>query len=218
LPSLSFNSCQLYLITPPAIPDLPLFARALAEALEAGPVSALQVRLKDASDTEIADAVSVIGPLARARGVTLVLNDRPDLAASLGCDGVHIGQEDASYEEARHAIGDLGVVGVTCHANPSLAVTAAQAGADYVAFGAFFPTLTKVAPASAAPEILTRWRRTLATPCVAIGGIEVGNCRALIAAGAHYLAVSRGVWGFPRGAAAAVELFCQEMTNGCRGP
>jgi thiamine-phosphate pyrophosphorylase len=88
---------------------------------------------------------------------------------------------------------------------------AAAAGADYVAFGAFFPTTTKPAPTRADPEILTEWRNAMATPSVAIGGIETSNCGQLVAAGADFLAVSGGIWNFPRGPAAAVELFTQEI-------
>jgi thiamine-phosphate pyrophosphorylase len=207
-------ACRLYLITPPRIDDLPAFARALAEALDAGDVAALQIRLKDASDAAIAAAVAELAPIAQSRGVAVILNDRPDLAARLGCDGVHIGQDDAPYAEARRLMGPNAIVGVTCHDSRHLAMDAAEAGADYVAFGAFFDTETKDASTRADPEILSVWQETMLIPCVAIGGITPANCRPLVAAGADFLAVSAGVWRFADGPAAAVRAFNAEIAAG----
>src|SRR5512146_1625522 len=161
--------CRLYLITPPRLDDLAGFGRALGHALDAGDVAALQIRLKDAPDEVIAAAVDVLMPIAHARGVAVILNDRPDLAARLDCDGVHIGQDDAPYAEARRLVGKHRMVGVTCHDSRHLAMEAAEAGADYVAFGAFFPTATKEAAGHPDPEILTIWQETMEVPCVAIG-------------------------------------------------
>ena len=207
-------ACRLYLITPPVIDDLAAFGHALAQALDAGDVAALQIRLKDAPDAVIAAAVDVLAPIARSRGVAVILNDRPDLAARLGCDGVHIGQEDGSYAEARRLVGPGAIVGVTCHDSRHLAMEAAEAGADYVAFGAFFPTATKDAKTRAEPEILEIWQQTMQTPCVAIGGITASNCRPLVAAGADFIAVSAGVWAYPQGPAAAVKAFNAEIAAG----
>src|SRR6202012_2516349 len=137
--------CRLYLITPPRLDDLAGFGHALARALDAGDVAALQIRLKDVDDHVIAAAGDALSPIAQARGVAVILNDRPDLAARLGCDGVHVGQDDASYAEARRVVGKDRMVGVPCHDSRHLAMEAAEAGADYVAFGAFFPTTTKEA-------------------------------------------------------------------------
>jgi thiamine-phosphate pyrophosphorylase len=206
--------CRLYLITPPRIDDLGAFARALDEALAAGDVAALQVRLKEASDAEIGRVVRALLPVAHAHDVALILNDRPDLAADLGCDGVHVGQEDAPYREARKIMGSRAMIGVTCHDSRHLAMEAAEAGADYVAFGAFFPTGTKDASTQAEPDVLTIWQETMQTPCVAIGGITVENCRPLVAAGADFLAVSAGVWTHPQGPAAAVKAFLAEIAEG----
>jgi thiamine-phosphate pyrophosphorylase len=203
--------CRLYLITPPSIAEPASFARLLAEALEAGPVAALQIRLKSAPEEHLAEVVRITGPIARDHGVALILNDRPDLAARMGCDGVHIGQEDTPYAQARRLLGSDRIVGVTCHDSRHLAMLAAEAGADYVAFGAFYPTLTKTAPTRADPDILTSWQETMLTPCVAIGGIEPGNCRQLVSAGADFLAASSGVWNFPGGPGAAVDLFKREI-------
>ena len=206
--------CRLYLITPPRLLDLAAFAKTLEAALSTGDVAALQIRLKEVSDTEIEAAVRALAPIALAHEVALILNDRPDLAASLGCDGVHIGQEDASYAEARRLMGTDRIVGVTCHDSRHLAMEAAEAGADYVAFGAFFDTATKDASTRAEPEILSIWQEAMTAPCVAIGGITVENCRALVTAGADFLAVSAGVWSHPQGAAAAVAAFNVEIAEG----
>jgi thiamine-phosphate pyrophosphorylase len=201
------SRCRLYLITPPRLDDLAGFGRDLAHALDAGDVAALQLRLKDAPDDVIAAAVDVLQPIALAREVALILNDRPDLAARLGCDGVHVGQSDAPYAEARRLMGPDRTVGVTCHDSRHLAMEAAEAGADYVAFGAFFPTTTKDASTRADPELLSIWQESMLTPCVAIGGITVENCAPLVAAGADFLAVSAGVWAYGGGPAAAVKAF-----------
>jgi thiamine-phosphate pyrophosphorylase len=198
---------RLYLITPPVIEDGEAFARILAEALVGGDVAALQVRLKDVGDKHIGAVVKAIQPLCQARDVALIMNDRPDLAIRLGCDGVHIGQEDAPYEEARRILGKDRIVGVTCHDSRHLAMEAAEAGADYVAFGAFYPTVTKDASTQAEPAILEIWQEAMTTPCVAIGGITVDNAAPLIEAGADFLAVSGGVWAHPAGPRAAIAAF-----------
>jgi len=199
--------CRLYLITPPAIPDLAAFAATLGEALDAGDVAALQIRLKDVDDTAILDAVATLAPVARARGVAVILNDRPDLAARSGCDGVHVGQSDASYAEARRIMGPDAMIGVTCHDSRELAMDAAEAGADYVAFGAFFPTDTKATAHRPDMEILGIWQETVETPCVAIGGVTPANAADLARAGADFVAVSSAVWNAPEGPAAAVRAF-----------
>jgi thiamine-phosphate pyrophosphorylase len=206
--------CRLYLITPPRLDDLAAFGRALGHALDAGDVAALQIRLKEVPDEIVAAAVDALTPIAHARGVAVILNDRPDLAARLGCDGVHVGQEDAPYAEARRAMGKDRMVGVTCHDSRHLAMEAAEGGADYVAFGAFFPTATKEAKARAEPEILTVWQETMEVPCVAIGGITAANARGLAQAGADFLAVSAGVWSFGDGPAAAVKALNAEIAAG----
>ena len=206
--------CRLYLITPPRLDDLAAFGRALAHALDAGDVAALQIRLKDVSDEIIAAAVDALAPIATARDVAVILNDRPDLAARLGCDGVHVGQADATLAEARRAMGKDGIVGVTCHDSLHLAMEAAEGGADYVAFGAFFPTTTKDAATRAEPELLTSWQQDMLIPCVAIGGITVATARQLAAAGADFLAVSAGVWAYGEGPPAAVKAFNAEIAVG----
>jgi len=211
---MSVPLCRLYLITPPTMTDPAAFARDLEAALEGGDVGAVQLRLKDVDDEAIAAAVRVLGRITARRDIALILNDRPDLAARLNCDGVHIGQSDGPYAAARKAMGPGRIVGVTCHDSRDLAMEAAEAGADYVAFGAFFPTDTKVTTHTPDVEILEIWQETMLTPCVAIGGITVGNCRPLVAAGADFLAVSAGVWRHPNGPAAAVAAFNAEIAAG----
>lgn len=213
---MSVPLCRLYLITPPVIADIPAFARALKAALDAGDVAALQIRLKDASEAHIAEVVRALKPIAHAHDVAVILNDRPDLAARLDCDGAHIGQTDASYAEARRLVGPNRMVGVTCHDSRHLAMDAAEAGADYVAFGAFFPTKTKQVSHHPDPEILTVWQETMQTPCVAIGGINVDNARGLAQAGADFLAVTSAVWDDPLGPAAAVKALNFEIAEGVK--
>lgn len=196
--------CRLYLITPPALPDIAAFARDLEAALDAGDVAALQIRLKDAGDADVLAAVAVLKPIAQARGVAVILNDRPDLAARSGCDGVHLGQSDGTVSAARTMMGRDAMIGVTCHDSRELAMDAAEAGADYVAFGAFFPTATKATIHRPEPEILTIWQETVEIPCVAIGGITAETAGQLARAGADFVAVSAAVWNHPEGAAAAV--------------
>lgn len=197
---------QLYLITPPAF-ELDAFARTLEDALAHGGAAAVQLRLKGVSDAEILRAGAALKPIVQTAGAAFIVNDRPDLAAQLESDGVHIGQGDASYAQARAAVGPDHVVGVTAHNSRHLAMEAAEAGADYVAFGAFYPTETKDPAHWAEPEILEIWQETMETPCVAIGGITVENAEPLVRAGADFLAVANGVWKYAEGPAAAIAAF-----------
>ena len=197
---------RLYLVTPPAFAPA-AFANRLAEALDAGDVACVQLRLKPAGDDAIRRAADALRPVAQQRGVAFLMNDRPDLALATDCDGVHVGQEDASYAEARRVLGLGRIIGVTCHASRHLAIEAAEAGADYVAFGAFFPSASKAAKHRAEPEIIRWWSELMTVPCVAIGGITPENCAPLVAAGADFLAVISAVWDHPQGPAAAVKAF-----------
>lgn len=200
------SDCRLYLITPPRI-DLATFPALLALALDAGDVACVQLRLKDVGDDVIRRAIDTLRPVVQSREVAFILNDRPDLAVAGGCDGVHVGQEDTPYAQARKIVGRDAIVGVTCHDSRHLAMVAGEDGADYVAFGAFFDTATKDPKARAEPEILSWWQEMMEVPCVAIGGITVENCPVLVQAGADFLAVSGGVWNHPDGPAAAVKAF-----------
>ncbi|HEY3919422.1 MAG TPA: thiamine phosphate synthase [Stellaceae bacterium] len=201
-------SARLYLITPPAF-DPAAFAPKLEAALDAGDVASLQLRLKDVEDDVIRRAADVLRPIAQARDVAFIMNDRPDLALTTGSDGVHVGQEDASYTEARRLLGPDKIVGVTCYNSRHLAIEAADAGADYVAFGGFFRSTTKDTRRIAGndPEILTWWSEIMTVPSCAIGGITPENCGTLVEAGVDFLAVIAAVWDHPQGPAAAVKAF-----------
>jgi thiamine-phosphate pyrophosphorylase len=201
------ESCRLYLISPEKMEHPAIFADELRAALEGGDVAAFQLRLKDIDDAAIARAADTLRPICQQRDVAFILNDRPDLAVELDCDGVHVGQEDMPYADARRIVGPDRQVGVTCKDSRHLAMEAADAGADYVAFGAFFPSTTKSVTTPADPGILKWWSDVMQVPCVAIGGITVGNCQPLVAAGADFLAVASGVWDYKDGPEAAVRAF-----------
>ncbi|HEX6958522.1 MAG TPA: thiamine phosphate synthase [Ferrovibrio sp.] len=207
---------RLYLITP-AVFDPKAFAEELKAALQAGDVACLQLRLKDGERPAAEDlfrrAADILLPICHRHDVAALINDRPELAVELGADGVHVGQEDTPYAEARRIVGKDRIVGVTCHNSRHLAMEAAEAGADYVAFGAFFATDTKQPKTRAEPEIVRWWSELMEVPCVAIGGITVQNCPPLIEAGADFLAVSAGVWRHPEGPAAAVKAFCRAIAK-----
>jgi thiamine-phosphate pyrophosphorylase len=205
------SDCALYLVSPPRI-TLGNFILQVKDAFTAGGVKAFQLRLKEASDTQILEAANEILPLCRQHDIAFIMNDRPDLARECGADGVHLGQEDMGIAEARAIVGEHAVIGVTCHASRDLAIDAAEAGADYVAFGAFYPTTSKPQEKIdkwGVPnlEIIELWSHNTVIPCVAIGGITPANCAPLIAAGADFIAGITAVWDHPAGAGAAVKEF-----------
>ncbi len=200
------ESCRLYLITPPRI-ETADFAESLARSLDAGDVACVQLRLKEAADDDIRRAAEALLAVTADRDVALLMNDRPDLARETGCDGVHVGQQDAPYEAARQTVGADAIVGVTCHGSRDLAIEAAAKGVDYVAFGAFYPTATKEVKARADLDIVAWWSEMTTVPCVAIGGITPANCPPLVRAGADFLAVVSAVWDHPDGPATAVKAF-----------
>ena len=204
---------RLYLITPPSLSDLAGFADMLRGALSAGDVACLQLRLKNAEDDAIIAAAKTLMPVCHGFDVAFILNDRPDLAKMLGCDGVHVGEDDTDYETARRIVGAEAIVGVSCYDSRHRAMELAEAGADYVAFGAFYPTETKIAKTRVEPDILEIWSTVTTVPCVAIGGITPENAGPLVTAGADFLAVSSGVWAHPQGAAAAIRYFNDVIKN-----
>ncbi|MHB1303853.1 MAG: thiamine phosphate synthase [Acidiphilium sp.] len=211
---------QLYLITPPRI-DLATFPGALADALDAGPVACVQLRLKDAAEDDLRRAIDTLRPIAQSRNVAFLLNDRADLAVETGCDGAHLGQDDlvrAGGLRRARAILDGLIFGVTCHASRHLAMEAAEAGADYVAFGAFYPTTTKEPPSMAEVSILHWWSEVMEVPCVAIGGITAENAGPLVEAGADFLAVSGAVWQCENGVAEGVRWLLREAASALRAP
>jgi len=206
------QDCRLYLITPAQIGDLKVFSEMLKAALGAGDVACLQLRLKaentdPANDEMVLRAAEMMLPICQAHEVAFLMNDRPDLARQIGADGVHIGQTDTPYGEAREILGEDATIGVTCHDSKHLGLVAGEAGADYVAFGAFFPTETKQASTRAEIKTLEWWSSATTVPCVAIGGITPENCGPLVCAGADFLAVSAAVWDHPDGAGTAVKAF-----------
>jgi thiamine-phosphate pyrophosphorylase len=199
------QACQLYLISPlDAGRDFP---ERLEAALSAGPVAAFQYRVKGLDSHEAARLAGPLLDLCRARDVAFIVNDDMALAKRLGADGVHLGQGDGDPREARRLLGPSAQVGVTCHDSRHLAMEAGEAGADYVAFGAFFPTATKETAHRPDPSILAWWSRLFELPCVAIGGITPANGRILVEAGADFLAVCGAVWNPGSDAAAAVAAF-----------
>ena len=202
--------CQLYLLSPPAI-DVS-FADDLKSALSGGSVAAFQLRLKGLDEDSIARAAEPLQRICADYEVAFIINDSMTLAKRLGADGVHLGQGDGDPRDARALLGRDAQIGVTCHNDRHLAMEAGEAGADYVAFGAFYPTQTKEVQYLADPAILSWWITLFGTPCVAIGGITPDNAKPLIEAGADFIAVSAGVWSDPDGARAAVAKFAAIMS------
>lgn len=207
------EGCRLYLITPPQLDAPEDFAKKLPAVIEAGDVACVQLRLKGSNDDQVLKTVDLLLTICEQTDTALILNDRPDLAAKSGCDGVHIGPEDMPYSEARAIMGDEAAIGVSCGASRHLAMTIADKGADYVAFGAFFETQTKENTSTATTELLEIWSQTTNVPVVAIGGITPENCGPLVTAGADFLAVSAGVWNHPDGPKTAVRLFSERMAE-----
>jgi thiamine-phosphate pyrophosphorylase len=201
--------CQLYLISPASIDET--FVDQLAAALDGGPIAAFQLRLKGQSEDEIARLAGPLQALCAKREVAFIVNDSIALAKRLGADGVHLGQGDGDPAEARRILGPSVQIGVTCHASRHLAMEAGEAGADYVAFGAFFPTTTKETEHRPEAGILSWWSTVFELPCVAIGGITADNARPLVEAGADFLAVSNAVWSHPKGPGAGVAAFAQVL-------
>ena len=196
-------ACHLYLVSPLDVGGT--FPARLERALAAAPVAAFQYRVKGLDQHEAARLAEPLQAICAARDVAFIVNDSIALAKRLGADGVHLGQGDGEVREAREVLGREAQIGVTCHASRHLAMEAGEAGADYVAFGSFFPSETKASEHRPEPELLEWWSGLFEIPCVAIGGITPGNCAPLVRAGADFLAVSGAVWGGDE--AAAVRAF-----------
>lgn len=202
--------CRLYLISPPKLQAD--FADVLKAALAAGDVGAFQLRLKDATDGEIKSWTKTLLPIVHAAGAAFILNDRVDLVKELGADGVHLGQDDMPMKEARAKLGEERIIGISCHDSAHMAMEAGEAGADYVAFGAFYPTKSK-SPEKLAKygtpdkSLIENWSSLTTVPSIAIGGLTPQNCIALVTAGADFIAAITSVWEHPNGAAQAVKEF-----------
>lgn len=202
----------LYLIGPPTGLPAEEFPDLLEAALQADgeTVACLQIRLKNTPTETIRRCIEQTLPITQKHGMLLLLNDDPKTAAQANLDGVHIGQTDATIQEARRILGPRKIIGATCHADLALAHTAEQAGADYVAFGAFHPSRSKPeAPPTATPRLLTEWKSQSVLPAAAIGGITPDNALPLLHAGANFLAVGDGVWGYHAGPVEAVRRFAR---------
>lgn len=197
--------CQLYLISPLDVGGD--FPTRLEQAFDGGPVSAFQFRVKDVDQHEAARLAEPLQRLCSDRDIAFIVNDDMALAKRIGADGVHLGQSDGDPREARAVLGPTAQIGVTCHDSRHLAMEAGEAGADYVAFGAFFPTTTKETRHCPDPSILSWWAALFELPSVAIGGITPANGRVLVDAGADFLAVCSAVWNHAGGSAAAVKAF-----------
>lgn len=207
----STPTCQLYLISPLEVGGA--FPHRLERALDAcgtvNPVAAFQFRVKDTDQHEAARLAAPLQEICAAREVAFIVNDSVSLAKRLKADGVHLGQSDGSAKEAREALGREAQIGVTCHASRHLAMEAGDHGADYVAFGSFFPSETKASEHRPEPELLAWWQNLFEIPCVAIGGITPANCSPLIEAGADFLAVSHAIWSEDE--VAAVKAFAAKL-------
>jgi thiamine-phosphate pyrophosphorylase len=197
--------CQLYLISPLDVGGA--FPEKLDQALAAGPVAAFQFRVKGIDQHEAAALAAPLQEICARHDVAFIVNDSISLAKRLKADGVHLGQGDGDVREAREQLGRDAQIGVTCHNSRHLAMEAAEAGADYVAFGAFFPTNTKEVDHIAELDTVQKWTLVTEIPCVAIGGITPDNAKPLVEAGADFLAVSGAVWNHPQGPAEAVKAF-----------
>jgi len=197
---------KLYLISPQDVGGA--FPERLKEALTGGPVAAFQMRVKDANDHELARLAEPLQRICADHDCAFIVNDSMQLAKRIGADGVHLGQSDGDPREARALLGPGAQIGRTCHDSRHLAMEAGEAGCDYVAFGAFYPTTTKPSHYRPKPEILSWWSSLFEIPCVAIGGITPDNVRPLLDAGADFVAVCQAVWG-KDDPAAAVRTFAE---------
>ena len=214
--------CQLYVITPPKLaPDA--FAPHMTRALDAGPVASFQLRLENADDAAWKAAIDRLMPIAQDRGVAFIVNNRVELAHETGADGVHLGVHDMRIRDARQMLGPDKIIGASCLDSKHLAMTAAEAGADYVSFGPFFTTRSPYYPKeNYAPKymvstnILSWWSAIMEAPCVAAGGITPANCRDLVKAGADFICASSSIWDYPGGAAAAIRDFHAAMDDVAR--
>lgn len=216
------DKCKLYLISPPYF-ELEQFKESLIEAFSGGEISVFQLRMKSKSEDgyftsepdweEVEKVARELMPICHDNNCVFILNDNPELAKKIGADGVHIGSEDVSVKSAREIMGEGKYIGASCYGSKDLAYNAAEQGADYVAFGAFYDTQTKKPKGRPQPELLEFWSRYTTMPCVAIGGIKVNNAEPIISAGADFIAVVTGVWNYDQGVKQAVSDF-NKLFNG----
>ena len=199
---------KLYLISPQEVGGE--FPKRLEAALEPGIAAAFQLRVKNVEEHELARLAEPLQRICADAGVAFIVNDSMALTKRIGADGVHLGQSDGDVREARALLGPSAEIGKICHDSRHFAMEAGEAGADYVAFGAFYPTTTKPSDFRPDPSILSWWSSLFEIPCVAIGGITPANARPLVDAGADFLAVCQAVWG-KDDSAAAVRAFSEVL-------
>jgi thiamine-phosphate pyrophosphorylase len=200
--------CKLYLISPQEVGGA--FPDRLKAALEPGLAAAFQLRVKDTPEDELARLAEPLQRICADAEVAFIVNDSMQLAKRIGADGVHLGQQDGDIRDARALLGPGAQIGKTCHDSRHLAMEAGEAGADYVAFGAFYPTTTKPSRYRPDPSILSWWSTLFEIPCVAIGGITPDNAKPLVDAGADFLAVCQAVWS-AEDSGAAVRRFVEVL-------
>lgn len=207
------HTCQIYIITPPKLSPV-VFADALARALDAAPVAAVQLRLEEAQDDHWKTAIEHLMPVTQARGAAFIVNNRVQLAKDMDADGVHLGMSDMRIADARALLGADKIIGASCLDSKHLGMTAAERGADYVSFGPFYTSRSPFYPDKAyapkymvSPNILTWWSTLMETPCVAAGGIKPANCGDLVKAGADFICASTSIWDHDGGAETAIRDF-----------
>ena len=206
--------CRLYLISPKDVGGS--FPDRLRSVAESEAVAAFQLRVKDVPEHELARLAEPLQRICSEADVAFIVNDSMSLAKRLGADGVHLGQQDGSVPEARAVLGPKAQIGVTCHDSRHLAMEAGETGADYVAFGAFYPTTTKPSLFRPDPSILSWWSSLFEIPCVAIGGITPSNAKPLLDAGADFLAVCQAVWSASEPAKLVAEF--KDLLDDARRP
>lgn len=205
-------NCAIYLISPPEF-ELVEFASKLSNALSGGDVAVFQLRMKNATDQQIIESGNKLKEICHQNNVQFILNDRADLAKTIDADGLHIGINDNSYQDARNILGDEKIIGVSCYNSIDRAMNFGEMGANYVAFGAFFPSNTKKKAELADKKILESWTSFSSLPCVAIGGIDVNNCKDLVNEGVDFIAVISTIWNHPKGELVAIKELADKINH-----
>lgn len=201
---------QIYLISPPQI-ELKDFSLKLENALKTGFVPSFQLRLKNYSPSEIKKISQEIKKICDENNCLFLLNDFYEIALEVGASGVHVGIDDKKISQIRQNSPKNFVIGASCYDSKHLAMEAGEQGADYISFGAFFETQTKISRGKPTVEILNWASEILNLPIVAIGGINDKNCVELVKNGADFLAVISYVWQHPEGVEVAIKNLYQQL-------
>ena len=202
----------IYLITPDRI-NLQKFKEDFRAVLNTGCISYAQLRLKECDDNFIIECARTLLKISNYYNVPFLINDRPDIAKITGANGVHLGQKDSSPSLARKVLGNKSIIGVSCHNSIDLACNAVNMGADYVAFGGFFKSISKEVQFSAEISILEWWKKISPTPSIAIGGINKNNFKNLLTNGADHIAVISSVWSHPISPVFAINEYAREISK-----